>query len=77
MIGLIILATIVLILLAVIVLLVWVAACQWWEERAERARVEREVRLAERHLHNLASRAFGSMLHVARQRRDQGSTPLQ
>jgi hypothetical protein len=76
-IWLILLVTVVLVMLALVCLLAWIALCRWWEERAERARIERDVRLAERHLHNLASRAFGSMLDLARQRRDQGPTPLQ
>jgi hypothetical protein len=37
--------------------------------RAQRSRVERDLRRAERQLHDLASNAFGSLLDTARQAR--------
>jgi hypothetical protein len=47
-----------------------------WEERAEEARIEREVRRAERRLHTMASNAFGAMLDIARgQQHDRSSGP--
>ena len=48
-----------------------------WEERAEEARIEREIRRAERRLHSMASNAFGAMLDTARSQRRDGSTDHQ
>lgn len=44
-----------------------------WEERAEEARIEREIRRAERRLHTMASNAFSAMLDTARGQRRDGS----
>lgn len=67
MIGIIIASLLLLLLLASVANVIWAAANQRWEARAERARVDTEVRRAERQLHGLASRAFASMLDVARE----------
>jgi hypothetical protein len=53
-----------------VVVLVRTGLARRWEARAERARIDREVRKAERRLHNLASDAFGSMLATARRSHD-------
>jgi hypothetical protein len=37
-----------------------------WEERAEKARIDHEVRRSERRLRNLTSHAFWSMLEATR-----------
>jgi hypothetical protein len=47
-------------------ILAWLAACRRWEARADRARIDTEVRCAERRLHGLASQAFASMLEATR-----------
>jgi hypothetical protein len=73
-IGLIVLLVLILTLLALLGLLVWEAACQQWEQRAERARIDAEVRQAERRLHGMARNAFGTMLDVARQHRAPGDS---
>jgi len=56
-------ATSVLVSLAI---LAWAVACRRWEARADRARIDSEVRRAERRLHGLASQAFASMLEATR-----------
>jgi hypothetical protein len=43
-----------------------------WEQRVEETRIEREIRRAEKRLHDMASNAFGAMLNTARQQRDDG-----
>jgi len=55
---------VVLALLAVVVLASYIGD----DGEAERARIEMEVRRAERRLHDLASRSFESMLDEARSR---------
>lgn len=40
---------------------------QRWQRRVERARVDRQVRRAERKLHNIASDTFMSMTRAARE----------
>jgi hypothetical protein len=52
----------------------WRGACRRWEQRAEHARIDAEVRRAERRLHGMAKNAFDSMLDVARQHRDPGDS---
>ena len=37
-----------------------------WQRRAERARADREIRRAERKLHDIASNTFTSMMSAAR-----------
>lgn len=44
----------------------WVAATRRWQARVDAARVQREIRFAERKLHNLTSQAFLSMMETAR-----------
>ena len=51
---------------ACLVVLIRRAVDRRWAVRAERARVDMEVRRAERQLHGLASRAFSSMLEATR-----------
>lgn len=66
MIELILIGALLLVLAVNLVIELWLAANQRWEARAEEARLDREVRLAERRLHNIASQAFGSMLEADR-----------
>ena len=77
MIALIVVLAVLLILVVFAGVSTWLAFRQWNEERGERARIDGEVRRAERHLHNLASEAFGSMLDVARQHRTPGDSARQ
>jgi len=65
-IGLILLGLLALALVASLALAVLVVARQRWESRAEETRIDREVRRAEHQLHDVATRAFGAMLDVAR-----------
>jgi uncharacterized membrane protein YidH (DUF202 family) len=46
-----------------------VAAHQRWQERSRQIRLDREINQAEWRLHDLAGRAFESMLEVARSHR--------
>ena len=48
-----------------------------WEQRAEEARIEREIRRAERRLHTMASNAFSAMLDTARGQRHNESSKQQ
>lgn len=48
-----------------------------WEERAEEARIEQEIRRAERRLHTMASNAFSAMLDTTRGQRSDGSSDRQ
>ena len=73
MIAAIVLLTLVVLALAAAIVLGLAELHRFWEERAEQARIEGEVRRAERRLHALASNAFSSMLDTARQRRGGGS----
>lgn len=66
MIALIIVSLLAASLLVVLAISAWELACRRWEERADRARVDAEVRRAERRLHGLASQAFASMLEATR-----------
>jgi predicted Holliday junction resolvase-like endonuclease len=50
---------------------------QVWEASAEEARIEREIRRAERRLHTMASNAFSAMLDTARGQRHNGSSGWQ
>jgi hypothetical protein len=72
-IGLIIVGLLVVALVACLTTLAWVAACRRWEVRAERARIDTEVRRAERRLHGLASQAFASMLETTRGHSGEGN----
>jgi hypothetical protein len=65
-IGLIVVGLLVVAVVACLAILAWAAACRRWEVRAERARIDTEVRRAERRLHGLASQAFASMLEATR-----------
>jgi hypothetical protein len=66
-IGVIVVLILALLLVATLAIWLWMTVSQsYWQRRAEQARVDREVRRAERRLHNLASSAFSSMLTAAR-----------
>lgn len=66
MIGLILVGLPVLVLVIGFAVALRVAANRRWKARAEEVRIDREIRVAERHLHNLATQAFGAMLSAAR-----------
>jgi hypothetical protein len=61
-IGLVLLGLLVLVLVVTLAIAFWVAVSQRWQVRAERSRMDLEVRRAERQLHDLASQAFASMI---------------
>lgn len=66
MIGLFVVAVLLIYFVLVAAAAIWLVADEVAERRAEKARIDRDVRKAERSLHDLASNAFGSMLDAAR-----------
>jgi hypothetical protein len=52
--------------IALIISFVWIEVSRYYENRAEKARINWEIRLAERQLHYLTSKAFSEMLDATR-----------
>ena len=74
MIGLVVVLVLLVAVLALVAVVAWREACRRWEQRAERARIDADVRRAEHRLHGMARNAFGTMLEAARQHRDPGDS---
>jgi uncharacterized membrane protein YciS (DUF1049 family) len=71
-IALIIFGLLLLVLVVTLPIGMWVAARERWQQRVERAYVDRQVRRAERQLHGMATQAMSNMLGVARSRQSHG-----
>ena len=62
---------VILVLIGSVVLAKRMADEERWEQRAEEARIDHDVRRAERRLRNLTSQAFLSLMEAAHRQRDE------